>query len=242
MQRFRWIAFAILVALAAAACGGGDDSGGSPPATRTARPAATATSQASGVADVLRSLRYPQELAEGIYLGRSNAPVTLTMFADFTCPHCLAFTVEFEGMIVEEYVAAGKVLFEFQNFPLRQTSLPIANAALCAAEQDRFWGYHTRLFLLQVGGIPGARGFDRAGLLAAAEGTGLDIARFTTCIDEGRQGDAVIEQARRARDLGLTGTPSFLVNGVRVATPASAEEWRKLLDSAVAEASREARQ
>ncbi len=235
-----WFALGALamLALALAGCGGDGDDAEPSPATSTVATASPVVVDlrtpvaAEALVAGLRALRYPKELADGIYLGRANAPVTIIMFEDFTCPHCLSFTARLEQQLIDEFVAAGKVRLEFQNFPLRQSSLPIANAALCAAAQNGFWEYHSRLFLIQAGALEGAQ-FDAAGAKNAAAGVVPDQAAFDRCNDEAGQSQAVLAQARRAQSLGLTGTPAFLVNGKPVTgTPATLDAWRKLIDEA----------
>ncbi len=159
-------AFGASLALAAfvlAACGSGSPE---PAANTQPRPGETSTpaatpSSVNELAEGLQSASLPADLADGMFLGKPDAPLTLTVFEDFLCGHCLRFTALVEPMIVEEYVLPGKVRLEFRNWPiLGPTSVSAAAAAECAAGQDQFWEYQRQLFLAhpQAGGDPEGSG------------------------------------------------------------------------------------
>ena len=77
-----------------------------------------------------------------------------------------------------------------------------AEATHCAAEQDRFWEMHRRLFENQRA---------LADLAPHAEAVGLDVEAFTECLDSGRHAAAVRSDMAEARKAGASGTPSFVL-------------------------------
>ena len=88
---------------------------------------------------------------------------------------------------------------------MHHTSQKAAEAARCAGEQGKFWEYHDVLFYskqLQV-----------AELKAHARVLKLDGDRFDKCLDDGAETAPVKKSLEEAQKLGLTGTPSFFVNG-----------------------------
>jgi len=184
----------------------------------------------------------PLDMADGYFLGSADAPVTLTMYEDFQCPFCLRFTAEDEPTIVTEYVKAGKVRIEYQNYAiLGAESVRAAVAAQCAVEQDKFWEYHNALFTLQAdeGQLSNeelnAGRFSDEKLKELAADLGLDGAAFATCLDSADTLATVQQQVTTAQQFGLRGTPSFLVNGVPLGgTPNSLDSWRQLLDEQIA--------
>lgn len=89
-----------------------------------------------------------------------------------------------------------------------------ALASECAAEQGQFWPYHDIVFANQAGEGKGA--FRDARLKAFAEKIGLDMNAFNQCFDSSKYGSAVQSDEFDGRALGVTGTPTMFINGVRV--------------------------
>lgn len=203
--------------------------------TAAASPTATAVNE---IAAGLEGASLPLDLADGTFLGSPDAPITLTVFEDFLCGHCLRFTALIEPFIVEEYVVPGKVRLEFRNWPiLGSTSVSAAAAAQCAADQDAFWEYQRHLFLAhpEAGGDRDGRGYSPQSLLAYAAELDLDVDEFASCYASEETIETLRANAQAARTAGLTGTPAFLVNGEPVSTPAaSTDAWRAFLDDRLA--------
>ena len=236
----RLAAFAAVLAFAAfvmAACGSGSPG---PAANTQPRPGETSTpagptpSSVNELAEGLEGASLPADLADGTFLGKPDAPLTLTVFEDFLCGHCLRFTALVEPMIVEEYVLPGKVRLEFRNWPiLGSTSVSAAAAAECAAGQDQFWEYQRQLFLAhpQAGGDRDGSGYSPQSLLAYAAALDLDPDEFLACFASEETVETLRGNATAARSAGLTGTPAFLINGEPIgSTPGSLADWRQLLD------------
>ncbi len=102
----------------------------------------------------------------------------------------------------------GRVRLVVKDLPLASHALarPAAEAARCAGDEGHYWAYHDRLFAAQPR-------FEREHLVRYAREVGLDAGAFAACLDEHRHAAAVEADARQARALGVTGTPTFLING-----------------------------
>ncbi len=86
---------------------------------------------------------------------------------------------QYEHLLFEEYVATGKVRFEYRDYAfIGEESTRVAEAAFCALDQGAFWPYHQTLFANQHGENEGA--FSAKRLRSAAEQLGLDGERFAT--------------------------------------------------------------
>jgi protein-disulfide isomerase len=186
----------------------------------------------------------PQDLANGLTLGKSEAPVKLTVFADFQCPYCLKFTGEQELDIIEEFVETGRVQLEYQHLPiLGPESVRAALASMCAADQNRFWQYHHKLFLVQAeaGQLDNGRmnvgRYSDENLKQYAAELGLDTERFNQCLDGSQFLNEVTEQQRTANTFGIRGTPGFLVNGqpLGAGVPVDTAAWRSLFEQVEAQ-------
>jgi len=147
-------------------------------------------------------------------LGSPNAPVLLEDFSSYACPHCREFHEEqFEDLLDE--IAAGQVQFVMIPVPhIGSGARDAAKGALCAGEQGQFWEMHDTLFYWQDKFLTSV--FDERRIELGAENLGLDMPAFEQCMDSDRL-DAVLDAARREFDRrGLTGTPTFFIDGQRV--------------------------
>jgi protein-disulfide isomerase len=144
-------------------------------------------------------------------LGSSDAPVTIREYEDFGCHNCRAFAGNVEPDLIDDYISTGKVrLVSFPVAFVNSQSLPGAEAAACAAEQDGFWEYRHLLFANQ-----GISAFNRTNLVAFAGVAGLDLDSFAACLDGDRYLSSVTNQSRLAQRFGVNGTPTFEIGGSR---------------------------
>jgi len=136
--------------------------------------------------------------------GSPDAPVVLVEFADYQCPYCQKVNPQIQ-QLKKEYGDALTVVFKDFPIPGHHSSQKAAEASRCAGEQGKFWEYHDVLFyskLLEVDALK-----EHARVLK------LDGDGFDTCLDSGTEASAVKKDLDEAKSLGLTGTPSFFVNG-----------------------------
>lgn len=138
-------------------------------------------------------------------LGKSDAKVQVVEFSDFECPFCanLAKTIQ---KITKKYGRA--VALTFKAFPLsRHSNAPLAHqASLCAADQDKFWPYHDKLFENQ-------QSLDRPNLEKYAAQLKLDMIRFKQCVDSGEKISKVQKEMKEGEEAGVRSTPTLFVNG-----------------------------
>jgi predicted DsbA family dithiol-disulfide isomerase len=111
-----------------------------------------------------------------------------------------------QPQLYTEYVNAGKVRHVFLHYPIEQLH-PDAyrshEAASCAADQNKFWELHGKLFEKPV------RSVDE--LVPLAQAAGLDAGAFRACLDSGKHRQAVRESVERIQKIGINGTPAFLI-------------------------------
>lgn len=148
----------------------------------------------------------------GVTLGNPDAPIKITEFADFQCPACAYFVKTIKPELVEKYIRTGKVSFSFSPYSfIGPESYAAAEAAYCAADQDKFWLYYDYLFSHQ--GAENSGTFSSANLAFFAQQLGLDTTIFSQCIDSHKYQNTVKDANNVAQSYGLSGTPSFVVNG-----------------------------
>lgn len=175
------------------------------------RPAATPS---------VASLDVPPEWIDGASIGNPEAKVVIQAWEDFICPACQQWTAQVEPNVMEEYVKTGKVRLEFHQFPLQQHSpgaLMAAQASLCAADQNLFWPYQSRTFAETTKRGQSGATFDE--LVKYATDLGLDTNAFRTCMNNLTHQTDVATSLTTAQQLGLSSTPSILLNGQLVESP-----------------------
>jgi protein-disulfide isomerase len=161
--------------------------------------------------------------ADGPALGPADAPVTIVEFSDFQCPFCAR-----AGPIVKELNAKypEQVRIVYRHFPLdsiHPRARPAAEAAACADEQGAFWPYHDLLFA-------NPRGLSDEDLVRYAGEAGIDTEKFAQCVTEGRHRKQVERDLQEGRRVGVSGTPSFFVNGRMLGGAQPVEEFVRLIE------------
>jgi protein-disulfide isomerase len=136
--------------------------------------------------------------------GNPGAPVVLVEFADYECPYCQRVNPQIQQLKKE---FGDKLTVAFKDFPLpmHHSAEKAAEAARCAGEQGKYWEYHDVLFY--------SKQLEVDDLKEHARVLKLDGDKFDTCLDSGREAAAVQKDLDEGKQLGLTGTPSFFVNG-----------------------------
>lgn len=183
-----------------------------------------------------QSVRHPVQTAarvgEGTAWGPVSAKVTILDFSDFGCGHCRSFALQQGRQLRAEYEGTGQVRFEFKHFIVGGAETAnAANAAECAADQGRFWDYHDLLFSQQ--GVV-TQPFSKNALKRYAAQLGLDTARFNSCVDSDQHLEKVYRDTAEGRDLGVTGTPTFFINGQKVVGAVPYAEFRAKVEEALA--------
>jgi len=148
-------------------------------------------------------------------LGKADAPVTIVEFSDFQCPFCRRFWADTYTQLKEEYIDTGKVRLVFRDYPLpfHDAATPSALAANCANEQGKFWQYHDKMFIEQEKQGQGTVTYGATELKAWAQQLGLNTAQFNQCLDSKKYADEVAADTAAGSAAGVSGTPSFFVNG-----------------------------
>jgi protein-disulfide isomerase len=154
--------------------------------------------------------------------GSPAAPVTIVEFADFECPACkdsLPVLRQLRDLYKDQ------VRLVYRDFPLSShpQARPAAEAAHCAHEQGKFWAYHDALFAQ----APDLKASDYVTL---ADRVGLNQAEFTACLAGTRPKAAVARDLADAQGLGLSGTPTFFINGRYLSGFQSLETLRQHVD------------
>ncbi len=171
------------------------------------------------------------QVSSGLSWGPANAPVKIVEFSNFGCSHCRDFAADDGKRLRVEYEGTGKVRFDFMPFSLGSAEPDAAaNAAVCAADQGRFWDYHDLLFARQ--GVS-ADAFSTASLKQYGQQLGLDAAKFNACVDSGAHADKVHQTSQQGTSMGVNATPTIFVNNDRVVGAVPYDQLKAKVDAAV---------
>jgi protein-disulfide isomerase len=166
--------------------------------------------------------------ADAPSLGPKDAKVTVVEFLDYQCPYCHRV----QG-VVDDIVGryAGKVRFVHRDFPLdmHPQAAVASRAAHCAGEQSRFWEYHKNLLT-----VPGD--MSEQDLKTRAASVQLNAGKFGSCLASDRHGQRVQETMDYGVQLGITGTPTFFINGRRLVGVRPIEDFRAAIEAELAAA------
>ncbi len=181
---------------------------------------------------------WPQ--ASGKAMGPASAKVVVQEFADFQCPYCKEFHDNILSQVISQYVATGKIRFEYHHFIVIDSNVGgnesrrAAEASECANDQGRFWDYFNMLFTNQ--GAEGSGAFNDNRLKAFAAALGLNTSQFNSCLDSSSAAQKVAADEALAASHNLSGTPSILVNGVLVQNPLDSTQVKAAIDAALKQA------
>ena len=142
-------------------------------------------------------------------LGPEDAHVTVVEFADYGCPYCRRHASEVLPILLDSL--GHEIAYVVRHFPipaLTPNAIDAAVAAECAFRQDRFWEYKRAL-------QEELEGFQQERLRANAVAVGLDGTEFDHCISDISVRRIVERDILDAWEYGVTGTPTFFINGRR---------------------------
>lgn len=155
-------------------------------------------------------------------LGQKDAPLKVVEFGDYQCPACRAFHEIFFPNIKEKYIETGKVAFYFMDFAfLGEDSVEAALAAEAVYRQnpEAFWAYHNALYEHQKKENSGYITIDFLVNLAKKYTPEIDTAKLEEAIREEKYINEIQEDRQKALDSGVSGTPTFFINGKMVERP-----------------------
>ncbi|WP_101297811.1 DsbA family protein [Halegenticoccus soli] len=164
--------------------------------------------------------------------GSDDAPVTVQVFKDFSCPHCATFELEAVPKLESEFVEPGDVLYEHRDFPLpvdKQWSWAAPNAARAVQEtvgEDAFFEYAVTLFENQSR-------YSMDLLANLASDVGADGAKVRSAAENGTYQPVLETDRTLAREQGASGTPAVFVDGEQVELANTIDEYYQNVRAAI---------
>jgi len=151
--------------------------------------------------------------------------ISIQVFSDFQCPYCKQFAPAVRALETQG-IAGIKTKVEFKNFPLPFHAFAqlAAQAAVAAAEQNKFWEMHDLLFANQ-------NALTREDLFRYAQTLNLDMARFAKDLDSESTKQKLAAEKAEGDSKKVQGTPTFFVNGKAYSGTKTTPELKALISS-----------
>jgi protein-disulfide isomerase len=160
--------------------------------------------------------------------GPADAPITVVVWSDYACGFCNRVQGTLDQL---NRLYPGQLRWVHRTLPLDEDYTLAAEASLAAAAQGKFRPMHHRLFALR-GRVT------RAEAELVARELGLDMIRFRADLDAGTYRASVRSDASAADKLGITGTPTFFINGRPVHGNQPLKVFADVVDEELARAQR----
>jgi protein-disulfide isomerase len=154
--------------------------------------------------------------------GAADAPIVMVLFSDYQCPYCKRAETTVDQVLAEY---GDKIRLVFRDYPLafHDRAVPAAIAARCAGAQERYWEYHDNL--IKING-----NLSDEDLTKRAQDLQLDMEAFTACYDNSEPEAAVQASIQDASALGVTGTPTFFINGRMLVGAKPYQEFKTVIE------------
>lgn len=169
----------------------------------------------------------------GHMLGNPDAPIKVTEYVSYSCHFCAEFANQSEGPLRIGYISSGKVSFEVRNLLLNSFDLPLAMLVECGPK-ERFFLNHIAFYRRQQRWLDKLQDLTKAQTVRWGSGTmaqrnraiasdlqlydimeslGFDRMQVDKCLTDEAAAARIKAQSDAALDLGVSGTPSFAING-----------------------------
>lgn len=146
-------------------------------------------------------------VVERPFIGDPAAPLAIIELSDFQCPFSRKHALELMPALIADWVDGGRVRYLFLDYPAEARhpfARDAAEASRCAAEQGRYWEFRQQLF-------ENYKALQPVFLVEHAKAAGLASETFSDCVASERQAAEVAEDLSLAIELGIRGTPTFLL-------------------------------
>jgi protein-disulfide isomerase len=183
-----------------------------------------ALAQSAGPAD-LEALMEPPTHGEMV-LGVEAAPITVVEYASASCPHCAAFANDVLPALKTEYIDTGKMRLIFREFPHNDAGMGAFMMARCAPK-EKYFPLIEILFKTQADWVQKPL----EGLKAIALQAGFTEQTFMACLNNQEVAKNIFEVRQKAEGFGVTGIPSFFINGERYEGENTLEAFKAKFDS-----------
>jgi protein-disulfide isomerase len=168
---------------------------------------------------------------DGNYLpATTSATTTLVEFGDYECPACGVYAPYVKQLLTD---FAGKINFVFRNYPLSEHSnaLISAYAVEAAGRQRKYWQMHEKVYATQSDWVNLSD--PKSVFIGYAKNLGLDVNKFTADMNSSQIKDIVQNDVNDGNAVGLTETPTFYLNNLKLNLTGSYDQFKNFIQLVV---------
>jgi protein-disulfide isomerase len=172
----------------------------------------------------------------GYRMGNPNAPIKLVEYGALSCSHCAEFAEQSAAEMRDNFVASGRVSYEVRFFMLNALDVPATLLATCGSAEatlplaEQFWGWQKNMFanlqsneaaLNAASQLPPEKRFAALAQAGGMDGfftaRGIAVDQAKVCLADTAKATKFVEATNKAgQELGITGTPTFFLNGKKL--------------------------
>jgi protein-disulfide isomerase len=166
-------------------------------------------------------------------IATSSATVTLVEFSDFQCPACGVY-YPMVTQVIKDF--KDSMTFVYRNFPLTDlhpNAQIAAQAAEAAGMQGKYWEMHDLLFTKQSDWSASSSARDI--FAQYTQSLGITVDQFKKDIDSDTVKNKITEDINDGKSLGINGTPTFFLDGVKLDNPATLADFETAVKKAMSQ-------
>ncbi|MEK6945250.1 MAG: thioredoxin domain-containing protein [Nanoarchaeota archaeon] len=204
------------------------------------------TNSGSGTASASGSSPVNIPLDNSPAIGNANAKVTVVEFTDFSCPFCqaasgynaqMASSLQTQNPswqpivsnLLKDYVDTGKVRFVTKYTFGHSGGKPAQSVAWCLNDQNLYWKFYPLAFAKSATEVE-----DLNLMNEIAKSIGADMTKLQSCLDSKKYDAQFAKEQAEAAAAGVSGTPSFFVNGIIVEGAVPYSQIKQMIDAELA--------
>ena len=169
-------------------------------------------------------LNKPPAMGE-MAMAPTNAKVTLIEYASASCPHCAEFHNNSFDALKSEYIDTGKIRFVFREFPHNDAALAAFMLAR-SVPKESYFPLIDVMFETQASWLENWP----EGLAGIAKQAGIPKEKFDAILKDEALAKGIIAARDQGASLGVTGIPTFFLNGEKLEGEITIETLRAKID------------
>lgn len=201
-------------------------------ASKMGSPSSSATGNSIPVSDDQKKLL--EVVSDDYIKGNKEASVTLVEYLDFECEACGAY-YPLVKQLAEEFKTDVRFVNRYFPLPGHKNGLPAALAVEAAARQGKYWEMHDKLFDEQKNWGE-KQAADPKIFEGYAQAIGLNMDQFKKDVASKEVKDRVERDKNSGTRLGVSGTPTFFLNGDKIPNPKTPEDFKTFINAAILKA------